>query len=131
MAAYQHPPAWNTELRLARLDPNKRYGVWWFNRRRRIEKQISQASHAGRRYIRRSTTTEKPREEWIAVPVPDAGIPRERVDAARVAIRDNVKFSHAGGRFWELSGLMKCLRCGRGMLGNSLPNGSRTKIYHY
>src|SRR5215211_84671 len=68
------------------LDPAKRYGVWWYNRRRRIEKQVSHASRDGRRYVRRSTTTEKPREEWIAVPVPDAGIPREWVDGARVAI---------------------------------------------
>ena len=113
------------------LDPANYYGVWWFNRRRRIEKQVSQASYDGRRYVRRSTITRKPREEWIAVPVPDAGIPREWVDAARVAISENAKFSHAGGRFWELSGLMKCSRCGCGMLGNSSTNGSRDKIYHH
>ena len=115
----------------SRLDPNERYGVWWFNRRRRIEKQVSVPSQDGRRYLRRSSTTEKPKEEWIAVPVPDAGIPREWVDAAREAISGNVKFSRAGGRYWELSGLMKCSGCGCGMLGNSPPNGSRTKIYHY
>jgi hypothetical protein len=63
--------------------------------------------------------------------VPDAGIPREWVDAAREAIRDNVKFSYAGGRFWELSGLIKCSRCGCGMLGNSSTNYSRKKIHHY
>src|SRR5919202_1509774 len=113
------------------LDPAKCYGVWWFNRRRRIEKQVSQASRDGRRYVRRSTTTEKPREEWIAVPVPDAGIPRAWVDVARVAIRENARFSHAGGRFWELSGLMKCSQCGRKMLGNSSTSGSRNKIYHH
>jgi site-specific DNA recombinase len=113
------------------LDPAKCYGVWWFNRRRRIEKQVSQASHDGRRYVRRSTTTGKPREEWIAVPVPDAGIPREWVDTARVAISENAKFSYAGGRFWELSGLMKCSRCSCGMLGNTSTNGSRGKIYHH
>ena len=50
---------------------------------------------------------------------------------AHEAVSDNVKFSRAGGRFWELSGLMKCSKCGRGMLGNSPPNASRKKIYHY
>jgi hypothetical protein len=115
----------------SRMDPNEHYGVCWFNRRRRIEKQVSVPSQDGRRYIRRSSTTEKPKEEWIAVPVPDAGIPREWVDAAREAISGNVKFSRAGGRYWELSGLMRCSGCGCGMLGNSPPNGSRTKIYHY
>jgi site-specific DNA recombinase len=88
-------------------------------------------SHNGRRYVRRSTTIERPREEWVAVPVPDSGMPREWVDAARKAISDNVKFSHAGGRFWELSGLMKCSGCGCGMLGNSPTNGSRNKVHHY
>jgi len=116
----------------SRLDPAKRYCVWWFNRRHRTEKQGSEVSTDGqRRYVRRSTTIEKPREEWVAVPVPDAGIPREWVDAAREAISANVKFSHAGGRFWELSGLMKCSGCGCGMLGNSLTNGSRNKVHHY
>jgi hypothetical protein len=63
------------------LDPDKSYGVWWFNRRRRTEKQVSEiASDGRRRYVRRSTTIQKPREEGIAIPVPDAGIPREWVD---------------------------------------------------
>ena len=115
----------------SRLDPAESYGIWWFNRRRRTEKQLSEMSHDGRRYVRRSTTIERPKEEWIAVPVPDSGVPREWVDAAREAISDNVKFSQAGGRFWELSGLMKCSECGCGMLGNSSTNGSRDKVYHY
>ena len=116
----------------SRLDPNKHYGVWWFNRRRRTEKQVSEVLAGGRRrYVRRSRTTQKPREEWIAIPVPDAGIPREWVDRAREAISGNAKFSRAGGRFWELSGLMKCSRCGGGMLGNSPTNGSRKKVHHY
>ena len=63
--------------------------------------------------------------------MPDSGIPREWVDAARKAISDNVKFSYAGGRFWELSGLMQCSECGCGMLGNSPTNGSRNKVHHY
>ena len=31
----------------------------------------------------------KPREEWVAVPVPDSGIPRQVADAARDAVKDN------------------------------------------
>ena len=116
----------------SRLDPDKSYGLWWFNRRRRTEKQVSEISSDGRRrYARRSTITQKPKEEWVAIPVPDAGIPREWVDRAREAISDNAKFSRAGGRFWELSGIMKCAECDRGMLGNSPTNGSREKVHHY
>jgi hypothetical protein len=48
--------------------------------------------------------TEKSREKWIGVPVPDAGLEREVVEAAREAIRDNRKTSNAGHRYWELSG---------------------------
>jgi hypothetical protein len=38
------------------------------------------------------------------VPVPESGIPREWVDAAREAIKDNQRQSANGDRFWELSG---------------------------
>lgn len=108
------------------------HGVWWFNRRRRTEKQVSEVTPDGRRrYVRRSTTIQKPKEEWVAIPVPDAGIPREWVDRAREVIGGNAKFSRASGRFWELSGLMKCSRCNGGMLGNSPTNGSRKKVHHY
>src|SRR3712207_7410457 len=56
------------------------------------------------------------RSEWIAVPVPDAGIPRELVDAAREAVKDNRRPSRAGNRFWQLSGgLLRCGACDRSM----------------
>ena len=51
-----------------------------------------------------SETVTKPRKEWIAVPVPEAGIPRELVGAARTTTRANVRTSSAGEKFWELSG---------------------------
>jgi hypothetical protein len=40
-------------------------------------------------YRKRYKQAQKPRSEWVAVPIPDAGIPREWVDAARDAIKDN------------------------------------------
>jgi hypothetical protein len=45
-----------------------------------------------------------PREDWVAVPVPDAGIPKEWVFGAREAIKDNEWISSAGDRVWELTG---------------------------
>lgn len=86
----------------AKLEPEKNYGIWWYNVRRTIAKQIAETD--GRRYRRRATTIIKPKEEWIAVPVPDSGIPREWVDVARERIKDNRAPSSAGHRFWELSG---------------------------
>jgi site-specific DNA recombinase len=62
----------------APLDPEKRYGIWWFNRRRTTRKQVAEPNgDGGRDYKKRQKVAEKPREEWIAVPVPDSGVPRE------------------------------------------------------
>lgn len=56
----------------------------------------------------------KDRNEWIAVPVPDAWIPREVVESARRTVLDYRKTSKTTGRFCELSGsVMHCALCGR------------------
>ena len=113
----------------ARLDPNKCYGVWWFNVRRITAKQVADAGGDARRYRTRTTTVVKPKEEWIAVPVPDAGIPREWVDAARAAIAHNRVPSSAGDRFWELSGgVFYCGECGRRMCPATV---NATRRHHY
>ena len=79
-------------------------------------RQVSEASADGRRYAKRYSSHKKPREEWIAVPVPDSGVPREIVDAARAAVEGNRVPSSAGDRFWQLSGgLARCGSCGRHM----------------
>jgi hypothetical protein len=55
------------------------------------------------------------------VPVLDAGISREWVDAAREAVKDNRVPSSAGHRFWELSGgIFCCGGCGRRMFTNTV-----------
>jgi site-specific DNA recombinase len=106
----------------ARLDPNKRYGIWWFNRRRTKTTQVAIVGEDGERiYKKKSRYTHRPKEEWVAVPVPDSGIPREWVAAAREAIRDNQAPSAAGRRVWELSGgIAKCEACGRNMMIRSV-----------
>jgi len=88
----------------ARLDPGKRYGLWWFNRRGVKVRQVSEPGPDGRRYRKTYRWHRKPKEEWIAVPVPDSGIPRELVDAARAVVKSNRKPARAGRRFWELTG---------------------------
>jgi site-specific DNA recombinase len=88
----------------ARLDPSKRYGLWWFNRRGVKVRQVSEPGPEGRRYRKTYRWHRKPREEWVAVPVPDAGIPREQVEAARAVVESNSKPARAGRRFWELTG---------------------------
>jgi hypothetical protein len=103
----------------AGLDPEQRYGIAWYNRTR------WERTPDGEKAIH---VTPNKREDWVAVPVPDAGIPRERVEAARAAIKDNVRPSRADGRFWELKGILFC-PCGCRMVPyNSRRGGKR---YHY
>jgi Recombinase zinc beta ribbon domain len=98
------------------LDLENLYGVWWFNRRRTTTTQVAVAGPEGREYKKRSRAEYRDRGEWIAVPVPDSGIPREWVDAARAAVAVYRSPSKLGGRYWELSGaLMRCGECGRAM----------------
>ena len=117
-----------------RLDATQSYGLWWFNRRRMTSRQVSDTSEGGRRYGRKYSSYVKPREEWIAVPVPDSGIPRELADAARAAIEGNRMPSSAGDRFWQLSGgVARCGACGRRMrvLNRAKKRKSGTRRYGY
>jgi hypothetical protein len=107
----------------SRLDERGGHGVWWFNRRRVVDRG------RGRR-----TSVEKPREEWVAVPVPDAGIPRGRVDAAREAIKDNYRSKSKNHRYWEITGgILVCGECGRRMIGHSMTTnrGGKKRTYYY
>jgi site-specific DNA recombinase len=100
----------------AGLVPGKRYGIWWFNRRRTTTTQVAVSGPDGREYRRKSRVAPKDRGEWVAVPVPDSRVPREWVDAARAAVAGYSSPSKLGGRVWELSGaLMRCGVCGRAM----------------
>jgi len=75
---------------------------------------------------------EKPRSEWIAVPVPDAGVPREYIEAARAAVKDNRKPSSAGHRAWPLSaGLLRCGECGRSMATARSRSTAKHRYLHY
>ena len=87
-----------------RLDPDLAYGVWWYNRRASVK------TRNGKRIKM------KPRSEWVAVPVPDAGVPRETAEMARSRMEENKPASSAGRREWELSGgIARCGHCGCAM----------------
>lgn len=99
----------------AGLDRNARYGIQWFNRSRTEKK--------GGKYVNHG---QKDRALWVGLPVPDLGVPPEWVDAARAAVRDNVKTSNAGRRFYELAGMVHC-PCGRRC--NTFVNNRPTYYY--
>jgi len=120
----------------ARLDSSRLYGVWWYNRRHAHRARVLEENPDGkRRYVTRTRYADKPREEWIAVPVPDAGVPKEIVERARDALRDNEKCSSAGRRFWELSGgIFRCAECGRALVAVTAlkgPKGYRRRMFYY
>ncbi len=82
----------------ARLKPVESYGVWWFNRRRGEMRKVVEVGPGGEWvYRKRYKQVRKPRSEWVAVPIPDAGIPREWVDAAREALNFLVHRSSFSG----------------------------------
>jgi site-specific DNA recombinase len=90
----------------ARLDPEEHYGIWWYR---------------GKDY--------DGNQHRVAVPVPDSGIPRDWVDAARKATEDNVPASNAGDRFWQLSGgILLCGGCGCRMQVHPMKSPKRENL---
>ena len=87
-----------------RLDEPTSYGVFWFNRTRTTRQRISEAGSAGKEYRWQRTVRQNPREQWIAIPVPDAGIPLEVVEAARKMVRYKGQSVKTSRRFWEIPG---------------------------
>lgn len=108
-----------------RLDPERSYSVWYFNK----ERTTMAGGGPGKPGPKR-TYRSVPRSEWVAVPVPDPGVPRVLVDAARGAIRDNVKSESAGRRFWELKGFAYC-PCGCRMSTHSTSGRRKSGLANY
>lgn len=99
---------------IAGLDKDT-YGIQWYNRRTTEKTHDSDKA----RTIRLNH-----KAEWIAVPVPNAGIPLNVVMAARNAIANNVRPANAGRREWPAKGFVYC-PCGRAMTAFT------TGKYHY
>ena len=112
----------------ARLDPDKRYGIWWYNRRR-FEPKRTPPKTAGD-FKRKYRPIDKPRAEWIGIPVPDSNIPPKVIDAARTRVGKNKAPSKNGRRFWELSGnVVRCAECG--YVTGTTSSGTPTNDYYY
>ena len=114
----------------ARLDPHKQYGICWFNRQKTSTRTISELDgNGGRRYRKSKSTKIRPKDEWIAVPVP-AYLSRALVDRARTTMENNKGAERKYlAREWELRGLIRC-SCGSTMgTHTTQPHGGR--VYHY
>jgi site-specific DNA recombinase len=119
----------------ARLDADKEYGIWWFNRKRITRKYVSKVGANGKEYVEQQRSKAKPKDEWMAVPVPlggDYGISRSLVDSAREEMRSHARNYMRSSRAWELSGgVLYCAHCGRRMSFANMKrrNGKRTAYY--
>jgi site-specific DNA recombinase len=120
---------------VAKLDPDRVYGIWWFNRERITRKYVSKVGANGKEYVEQQRSKAKPKDEWIAVPVPlgdDYGISRSLVDDAREEMRSHARNYRRSSRAWELSGgVLFCAHCGRMMSFANIKrsNGKRTAYY--
>jgi site-specific DNA recombinase len=117
----------------AQLNPDEEYGIVWWNRWRVNTRTISETDGNGERtYRKRQFRMERPREDWIAVPVP-AFLPRELLDRARALLESNKSTERKFlTRSWELKGLLRC-SCGSRMRTHTVyyPNGAGHRYYYY
>lgn len=114
------------------VDPDKSYGLWWYNvRRTKTTKMVMTPDGS---YKKRRTYEYNPEEDRVAVALPDAGIPREVAEAAREAIKYNRRTKKTDRRHWELSGgFTYCGECGRRMTGHSKTSNKQktTRRFYY
>ncbi len=125
---YEEVKALVTPEVAARLDPGGSYGIFWHNTKSSTYIHVAEGGAGNKVHRKRRKIKPKPREEWIAVPVPHSAIPREWVDAAREAIKYNRRLPASNRRVWELAGgLLHCGPCGaymrhRSSLGKRNPD---------
>ena len=114
----------------ARLDPGGKYGIQWYNRQRVTTRSVSEPDgNGGRRYRKKRTFRWRPKDEWIAIPVP-ACLPRELVDRARALVGGGrARERKHLAREWELRGMMRC-GCGWKM-GTRTAESSGRHFYYY
>jgi site-specific DNA recombinase len=116
-----------------RLNESLNYGIWWYNKTRTKATRVVRMRDGS--YVKRRTYAPNPKDEWVAVPVIDAGVEREMAERARQAIRYNRPSKTTNRRFWELSGgLLYCGECGRRMGGHNITSGRhgrKTRRFYY
>jgi site-specific DNA recombinase len=118
-----------------KLVPGKHYGIWWFNTKRIIRSYISKVGANGKEYAEQQRSKLKPKDEWIAVPVPlpeDYPVSRSLLDDARETIRSHARNYKRSSRAWQLAGgVLFCAVCGRRMSFANIKrrHGKRTAYY--
>ena len=78
-----------------------------------------------------SSTRDRPREEWIEIPVP-ALISEDVYNKTRARLEENKRFSPRNNTKFEylLSGLLRCQECGYALYGKSASNSKYKRCYY-
>ena len=100
-------PIWGTST-ITRLLNNEAYiGTVYYNRRESLDGNGPRGARN-----RKTRHRERPREEWIPIPVP-AIIDRDTFDRVKQVSRDNTKWNPRGAEWgaWLLRGLIECGHC--------------------
>jgi site-specific DNA recombinase len=107
-------------------------GTYYYGKTRKREIPTVRVVNGERIYGSRTEKEDRPEEEWIGVPVPDSGIPRETIERARQRIEGNTWTpSNNNGLVWELSaGVGLCGECGSRLRTRSPNNSTRTHFYY-
>ena len=113
----------------ARLDKDRSYGIFWSNRTRTTRRRVLETTPDGREYRWQYSVRKNPKEQWIAIPVPDSGVSREVVDVAREMTKHNRRKTNKGRRFFELGGVIYCGGCGKKMQYSASP--AKGRLYSY
>lgn len=119
----------------AALDPYGHFGIVWHNKTH--NKIVEKVKVGTEKYRCKRKVIERPRKDWIAVPIPaPPGLDRETVERARAQISGNVRPAASGARVWELSGgLLFCGHCGRRMRGHNAQTrgkgGVKRPVFYY
>jgi hypothetical protein len=118
----------------AKLDPERPYALWHWNRRKTKKRK----EWDGDRYVTRYSSELRPREQWLTIPVDitDAGLSRATVDRARELAKDRYKKpSRAADRFWQLRGIARCGECGSVLSPHTVTrkrqDGTRVRTPYY
>ncbi len=99
---------------LKRMVQNDVYkGTWWYGQNRVKLTPMGE---------KRRSWQKIGKDEWVAIPVPDSGIPHEIIDAARDAVGRAYRPRKVSRFDYELRGMVRCACCGTLMNGYSAGN---------
>jgi hypothetical protein len=91
-------------ISMKRLIWNDAYKGTWFYGQNRVT--LTPSGKNKRKHVA------NPQDEWIAVPVPDSGIPHKTIGTARENLSTNYRPRAQAGHYYKLKGLVYCEECG-------------------